>query len=175
MVCSKPVPPLMLSGIVEESIVDGPGLRYVVFTQGCPHACPGCHNPQTHAFSGGFAADLEQMVAQVEHNPLLRGVTLSGGEPFCQPEALCQFAKRIKALGKEVLSYSGYTIEQLVELGAHRPAVLELLQLCDILVDGPYLEAQRDLTLPFRGSANQRILQVQQVLPSLLRSAASAH
>lgn len=158
--------PLMLSGVVRESIVDGPGIRYVVFAQGCPHHCPGCHNPQTHPFEGGTAADLDEMVRQVAENPLLKGITLSGGEPFCQPEPLCELARRVKALGKDVMVYSGYTLEQLLEMGKTQPAVLELLYLCDTLVDGPYLEAERDLTLCFRGSANQRILDLHRELPA---------
>ena len=157
--------PLMLSGVVQESIVDGPGIRYVVFVQGCPHHCPGCHNPQTHPFEGGTPADLDQIVAQVAENPLLRGVTLSGGEPFCQPEPLCQLVRRIRALGKDVMVYSGYTLEQLLEMGKAQPAVRELLYLCDTLVDGPYMEEQRDLTLQFRGSANQRVIDLHQALP----------
>lgn len=157
--------PLRVSGVVQESIVDGPGIRYVVFVQGCPHHCPGCHNPQTHPFEGGTLADLDEIVGQVAENPLLRGVTLSGGEPFCQPEPLCRLAGRIHALGKDVMVYSGYTLEQLLAMGAAQPAVLDLLYACDTLVDGPYLEAERDLTLPFRGSANQRILDLHQVLP----------
>ena len=79
---------IRISGIVEESIVDGPGLRYVLFTQGCPHHCPGCHNPQTHDFSGGYDADLDEIVRQIAGDPLMSGVTFSGGEPFCQAEAL---------------------------------------------------------------------------------------
>ena len=135
---------LQLSGTVNDSIVDGPGIRYNIFVQGCPHHCPGCHIPK--------------ILAEIQENPLLSGVTFSGGEPFCQPEALCELAKGIKAVGKHLMVYSGYTYEQLLELGRKRPAVLELLDLCDILVDGPYLEAERDLTLSFRGSANQRLI-----------------
>lgn len=155
--------PLRLSGLVPESIVDGPGLRYVVFTQGCPHRCPGCQNPQTHPFEGGFEADLDQIVREVAEDPLLQGVTFSGGEPFAQAEALCPLAERLRALGKDIMVYSGYTLEQLLELARSQPAVGRLLRLSDILVDGPYLEAQRDLDLPFRGSANQRIIHLKEM------------
>ncbi len=151
-------PPLQLAGTVEDSIVDGPGIRYTIFVQGCPHRCPGCHNPQTHEFSGGYTADTEQLLEAVRSNPLLGGVTFSGGEPFCQPEALCALGREIKAMGKHLMVYSGYTYEQLLEIGRKRPAVLELLELADLLVDGPYREEERDLTLLYRGSANQRVI-----------------
>lgn len=149
---------LRISGIIPESIVDGPGIRLTVFTQGCPHHCPGCHNPQTHDFAGGTTIDVEEILRQVKENPLLCGVTFSGGEPFCQPGPLCELARAVKELGKTVMTYSGYTYEQLTQMGRADPAVRELLGLTDILVDGPYIEAQRDLTLRFRGSRNQRIL-----------------
>ncbi len=153
-------PVLRISGIEPESIVDGPGFRYVVFVQGCPHGCPGCHNPQTHDFSGGSQADMNSILADIAENPLLSGVTFSGGEPFSQPEALCWLAHQVKTMRKHLMVYSGYTYEELLELGKERPAITELLELTDTLVDGPYLEEERDLTLSFRGSRNQRIIQL---------------
>ena len=158
--------PLRISGVEPESIVDGPGFRYVIFTQGCPHRCPGCHNPQTHDFAGGEWADQEAILREIREDPLLRGVTFSGGEPFCQPEALCALAREIRAMGKDIVAYSGYTLEQLRELAKERPAVGELLKLCDILVDGPYLEARRDLTLRYRGSDNQRVILLREGEPA---------
>lgn len=149
---------LRISGIVSESIVDGPGIRYTIFTQGCPHHCPGCHNPQTHDFAGGYDADTDAILREVAEDPLLQGVTFSGGEPFCQPEALLPVAKAVKEMGKDLVVYSGYTLEQLLELAKERPAIGELLDTCDILVDGPYMEALRDIDLLFRGSSNQRII-----------------
>ena len=107
---------LRISGVVAESIVDGPGFRYVVFTQGCPHHCPGCHNPQTHSFEGGYDADIPAMLEEIRRDPLLDGITLSGGEPFCQPEALIPLAKAVKEMGKTVFAYTGYTLEQLWSL-----------------------------------------------------------
>ncbi|WP_247647426.1 anaerobic ribonucleoside-triphosphate reductase activating protein [Desulfovibrio desulfuricans] len=147
---------MRLSGIVEESIVDGPGLRYVLFTQGCPHHCKGCHNPQTHSFEGGFLLTAEAALAQMAENPLLSGITLSGGEPFEQAEALCAVAAGARAMGKSVMTYTGYVFEAL--LARDDPWTGRLLDLTDILVDGPYMEDLRDLELQFRGSSNQRLL-----------------
>ena len=149
---------LRISGVEPESIVDGPGFRYVIFTQGCPHHCPGCHNPQTHDFAGGKVADIPAILAEIQSDPLLQGVTFSGGEPFCQPAPLCAIARAVKGMGKDLVVYSGYTLEQLLEWGKEDPAVMELLRLCDTLIDGPYIQAQRDLTLRYRGSANQRVI-----------------
>lgn len=152
---------LRISGIVEESIVDGPGLRFSVFTQGCPHHCPGCHNPQTHDFNGGTIMTVEQIFQQYMENPLLSGITFSGGEPFCQPEPLAQLGKKVKEIGHHVMTYSGYTYEQLLEMAKTDAQVAELLKVTDTLVDGPYMEQFRDLELKYRGSSNQRIIQLE--------------
>ena len=149
---------LRLAGVIRESIVDGPGFRFAIFCQGCPHHCPGCHNPQTHDFAGGVPGNMEEILKEIRENPLLSGVTFSGGEPFCQPEALAELGRKVKAMNKHLMAYSGYTYEQLLELGKKRPAILELLELVDILVDGPFIEAEKDLTLSFRGSSNQRLI-----------------
>jgi anaerobic ribonucleoside-triphosphate reductase activating protein len=158
---------LQVSGVVEESIVDGPGLRYVVFTQGCPHGCPGCHNPETHSLSGGYSLSASSVLAAVRENPLLAGITFSGGEPFLQPDPLCLLAEGVRALGGTVAVYSGYTLEILRDLAAESPATARLLRLTDLLIDGPYVEALRDLDLPFRGSSNQRILERKEILAVL--------
>ena len=147
-----------VSALVEESIVDGPGLRYVVFTQGCPHHCPGCHNPETHDPEGGTVAEVDAVFEQFRENPLLSGITFSGGEPFMQPEPLCRLAEAVASLGKTVVTYTGFTFEQLTSMGRNNPAVAELLALTDTLIDGPYVDSLRDLELTFRGSANQRVL-----------------
>ena len=151
---------IKINSTIKESIVDGPGIRYVVFAQGCPHGCKGCHNPQTHDVNGGVFAEVDDIFMEIEENPLLSGVTFSGGEPFLQPVPLCRLAKKVRNIGKSIMIYTGYTIEHLIEMGRVDAAVTELLRLCDTLVDGPYIDAQRDLTLKFRGSANQRIIEL---------------
>ncbi len=154
----KPVM-LRLAGVIRESIVDGPGIRFTVFCQGCPHCCPGCHNEATHDFSGGYDCDIERIVTEVDKNPLLSGVTFSGGEPFCQPEAFLALARELRKRPKlNLIAYSGYTYEELTELGKENPAVSALLENLDYLVDGRFIMAQRDLTLEFRGSKNQRFI-----------------
>ena len=150
--------PLRINGIIAESIVDGPGIRYVVFVQGCPHRCEGCHNPETHDFSGGHAAEEDAIVGEIAENPLLSGVTFSGGEPFCQGAPLAAIARRVHGLGLDVMVYSGYTLEQLKEKAKTDAGVRDLLQETDTLVDGPFILAERDLTLTFRGSRNQRVI-----------------
>lgn len=148
---------IRLSGIVDDSIVDGPGFRLAVFVQGCPHHCPGCHNPQTHDFSGGYDESPEEIYRRFTANPLLKGVTFSGGEPFAQARALIPLAQMLREAGADLWIYSGYTLEQLLSEDAPDGAS-ELLRLCDVLVDGPFLLAQRNLELLYRGSGNQRLL-----------------
>lgn len=149
---------LRLSGLAEESIVDGPGIRFTVFTQGCPHNCKGCHNPQTHDFSEGYDSTIEEIFEKFVENPLLSGITFSGGEPFCQPEPLYYLGLKVKELKKNIVVYTGYTLEQLKKLQESNPFIASLLSITDILIDGPYVEELRDLELQFRGSSNQRIL-----------------
>lgn len=158
------MPELRISGIIRESVVDGPGIRFVVFTQGCPHHCPGCHNPNTHPFDGGKLVDTAKVLEEAAKNPLLKGVTLSGGEPFCQPGPLAALAKELRELGLDVMVYSGYTFEQLLEQAETEPDVMNLLRQTDVLVDGRFMEAEKSLNLRFRGSANQRILNVPESL-----------
>lgn len=152
---------LDLSGIVEDSIVDGPGIRTTVFCQGCPHHCEGCHNPETWEFGCGTRMDEERILEIIKSNPLCRGVTFSGGEPFAQAAGFAKLAKLLKAAGYEVASYSGYTFEQLLKGST---AQRELLEQIDILIDGPFLMGEKSLELVFRGSRNQRILDVKKSL-----------
>ena len=149
---------IRLAGVVRESIVDGPGIRFAVFVQGCPHHCPGCHNPQTHDPEGGYDCELQKILDAFDKNPMLRGITLSGGEPFDQAERLLPLAKAIVERGKDVVAFSGYTFEELMKKSEQTPAVKELLSLCCLLIDGRFVLAERDLTLRFRGSRNQRLL-----------------
>lgn len=147
---------LRLFGIAEESVVDGPGFRYAIFVQGCPHGCPGCHNPGSHAFDSGTVRDIDSIFQEICQNPLLKGVTFSGGEPFCQPGPLAELAKKVHHRGLDVMVYSGWTLEELQAM--EDPQVHALLEQADYLVDGPFLLEQRDIELNFRGSANQRVL-----------------
>ncbi len=140
-----------------DSIVDGPGLRIVVWTQGCPHNCVGCHNPQTHDSNGGEWYDVAQIIEKIENSKLQSGVTLSGGEPFMQPEALLPIVQAAKAKGLNVWSYTGFTYEQLLE----NPSCLALLSCLDVLVDGRFEIDKKDFRLWYKGSSNQRIIDVQ--------------
>lgn len=149
---------IRIAGIVRESIVDGPGIRFTVFCQGCPHACEGCHNPETHDFTGGSDCSIDRLLEEIEKNPLLAGVTFSGGEPFCQARGFAELAKKVREKNLSITVFSGYTLEQLNEMGKQDEDVRELLQLTDILIDGPYIKELRDLTLRFRGSSNQRVI-----------------
>ena len=148
---------LDLSGIVQDSIVDGPGIRTTVFSQGCPHHCEGCHNPETWEFGCGTPMEEERIAEIVRSTPLCRGVSFSGGEPFAQAEGVARRARLLKEKGYEVASYSGYTFEQLLR---GTPAQQGLLKTIDVLIDGPFVLAERSLELSFRGSRNQRILDV---------------
>lgn len=152
--------PIRLYGIARESIVDGPRLRFVVFTQGCPHKCPGCHNPGSYDPAGGFDSDVAKIFAEYRKNPLLRGITFSGGEPFLWGHALAALGRAVRETGGDVMVYSGWTYEQLLVKAESESGVRELLEAANYLVDGPYIAEQRDLSLQYRGSRNQRILDV---------------
>lgn len=155
---------IRIAGIEPESIVDGPGYRLAVFTQGCPHHCPECHNPETHDVCGGRLTDTEEIIAQLGKNPLVRGVTLTGGEPMLQAAALCEVAKAAKEKGLSVWCYTGYTLEALLERGD--PDQMRLLSLCDVLVDGPFVVHLRSLDLLYCGSSNQRLIRMKETLAS---------
>jgi len=155
---------LRLFGVAAESITDGPGIRYAIFTQGCPHYCPGCHNPESHSFTDGYLVSEETIIGEILTNPLLDGITLSGGEPFMQAEELIPVAMAAEAHGLSVIIFSGYTYEELLELSLSRPGYKELLEHSDILIDGRFEIEKKSMNLRFRGSTNQRAINVRQSL-----------
>ena len=149
---------IRIAGVVNDSIVDGPGLRFAVFTQGCSHHCPGCHNPETHDPQGGRDEDTDALIARMKKNPLLSGLTLSGGDPMEQSAPCLALAKAAHEMGLNVWAYTGYTWEQLLE--RNHPGQMALLGETDVLVDGPFILAQRSLELDYCGSKNQRLISV---------------
>lgn len=155
---------IRIAGTVNDSIVDGKGIRFTIFVQGCPHKCKGCHNPQTHDFDGGHDASTEELLSKIKANPLLDGVTFSGGEPFCHASVLAELAREIHALGLDIVTYSGYTFEELLSGSDIHPEWLELLKETDILIDGRYMEELRSYEVRFRGSTNQRYLDAKESL-----------
>ena len=148
---------IRISGLENDSIVDGDGFRFVIFVQGCPHHCIGCHNPKTHDFSGGTVMDTEDILCRIQKNPLLDGVTFSGGEPFCQAAALAEIGKRVHAMGLNIVTYTGYTFEELYTRKKEGD-IEALLQVTDILVDGRFIKSLKTNKLLFRGSRNQRVI-----------------
>ena len=145
---------IRIAGLVPESYVDGDGIRFAIFMQGCLRNCEGCHNPETHALDGGRLMDTTEIISEIKKNPLLDGITLTGGEPFLQVDAANELARAAKNLGLSVWCYTGFTFEDL-------PPEVELLKNIDVLIDGEFVESLRDLELQFRGSHNQRIIDLQ--------------
>lgn len=152
----KEITTLRIAGIIRESIVDGPGIRFAVFGQGCPHNCQGCHNPDSHDFEGGYDCAIDKILEEIDKNPLLKGVTFSGGEPFCQAEEFAELGEKIRERGLSVVTFTGYTYEELLDLS--NESINRLLEVTDLLIDGRYEADKRNLTLKFRGSSNQRII-----------------
>ena len=149
-----------IADITNDSIVDGPGLRLTVFFQGCPHDCPGCHNPQTHDPNGGNVCTLSDIEAAIDKNPLLSGVTLSGGEPFLQAGAAAQVARLAHEKGLDVITYTGFTAQELESKRASEPEAQALFLQSDYIIEGRFIQSQRTLEKRFRGSKNQRIIDV---------------
>ena len=151
---------IRIAGTVNDSIVDGNGFRFTIFTQGCPHHCKGCHNPQTHAFDGGNMVTEEELLEKIKANPLLDGVTFSGGDPLYLGSRLdlLELIKEIKEKfpTKTMWLYTGYLWEEIKDL--------ELVSYLDVLVDGEFIYEQLDATLKWKGSANQRVIDVQKSL-----------
>lgn len=153
---------LRIAGIIKESIVDGPGIRLVVFAQGCKHHCPGCHNPETHSFTGGKLVSIASIMEMVKSNPLLDGLSFSGGEPFEQAKMFAELAKMAKALKLSIVTYTGYTYEEII--ARKNPGWEELLSQTDLLIDGKYDISWKNLLLRFRGSENQRIIDLNKTM-----------
>jgi len=148
---------MRLAGIIPESIVDGPGVRFVVFAQGCPHHCPGCHNPQTWDIEGGKERTMQEIRKMLrKRKSKLRGITISGGEPFLQAVEMAELAREAKKIDLDVVTYTGYLYEDLLSL--ERPGIQELLEVTDLLVDGQFQQELKDIALAFRGSSNQRLI-----------------
>jgi len=155
---------MRIAGVTYESLVDGPGLRVVIFVQGCDLACPQCHNPDSWPKTGGRDYTVREVMRLMKKagpgKKMVRGVTFSGGEPFLQAGDLAQIAFEAKRIGWDVTTYTGYTYEELAKR-TEDSDIQALLNLTDYLIDGPYLHAQRDLDLKFRGSTNQRIIDME--------------
>lgn len=141
-----------------DSIVDGIGIRTVIWTQGCSHNCPYCHNPKTHDFNGGDLVELEDVIEELENLSGQDGVTFSGGDPMFQPKECAILAKKVHELGMNVWAYTGFTFEELIEKG--NKDILEFLNNIDVLIDGRFEIDKKSLDLEFRGSSNQRIIDI---------------
>lgn len=156
-----------IAGINFESVVDGEGVRVVVFISGCLHNCKGCHNPASHSFTAGqpFTQELQdEIIAYIQDTPFISGVTLSGGDPMYSAKDLVPFIKRLRAdvKGITIWIYSGFQYEKILE----NSEMYELLCLCDVLVDGEFVLEQRDITLAYKGSRNQRVIDIHKSLSS---------
>ena len=149
-----------------DSIVDGPGLRAVLWTQGCGHHCKGCQNPQTWDFNGGGLVPLKMVYDAIDELEYQDGLTISGGDPMFQPESCLKVAKYAKSKGLNIWVYTGFTYEELINLSKKNSAYLEFFQNIDVLVDGRFILEERDLSLLFRGSRNQRLIDMPKTLES---------
>jgi anaerobic ribonucleoside-triphosphate reductase activating protein len=145
-----------VAGIVRESVVDGPGIRFVIFAQGCKHNCEGCQNPETHDMMGGEMIEADELVEEIINNKHIDGVTFSGGDPFFQVEAFKYIAQRLKSRKINIIAYSGYKYEKIID----NEERFELLKNIDVLIDGAFLIDKRTYNKPFRGSSNQRVIDV---------------
>lgn len=157
---------LRIAGTENDSIVDGPGFRFTIFTQGCPHHCPGCHNPQTHDFNAGEEVDTATLLQKIDGNPMLDGVTFSGGEPFCQAVTLAALGEEIHKRGLNLITYTGFTYEQLRAQATAENGYAALLAVTDFLVDGRFEQDKKSYLLRFKGSSNQRFLDMQKTRES---------
>ncbi len=151
---------LAVKEIQEDSIVDGEGIRSVIWFQGCPHHCESCHNPETWDFDAGYEVPIEEVKEQIDELEFQAGVTFSGGDPMCQIEALVELASYVKGKGMNVWCYTGYEYDDLIKLNEKNPLYMEALKNIDVLVDGPFVLDLKSFNVPFRGSSNQRLIDV---------------
>ena len=147
-----------VAGFNKNSITDGPGFRFVIFAQGCVHGCKGCHNPETHPFGTGENYSVADLIAMIRKNPMIKGVTFSGGDPFCQPKEFALLGRELKKLGYEICAFTGYLYEALAK--DENDDKFSLLKEVDILIDGPFVESEKSMDLKFKGSRNQRTIDV---------------
>jgi anaerobic ribonucleoside-triphosphate reductase activating protein len=155
---------IRLSGIIHESLVNGPGIRRVFFSQGCKHNCKECFNPETHSFDGGELRDMDELIEDLRSNPIISGVTFSGGDPFEQADKFSYMAQKIKALGLNIWCYTGYKFEYIVNNLKDNEAWNKLINNIDVLVDGRFEVTLRDESIKYRGSSNQRVIDVKNSL-----------
>ena len=153
-----------LAGIAYESLVNGPGIRRVFFAQGCKHTCKGCFNPETHSFDKGIVLEIDKLIKDVLENPMITGVTFSGGDPIEQAHSFSYMAKILKNKGLNIWCYTGYTFEKLLDKMKENKDIRELLNNIDVLVDGKFEINNKKEELKFRGSSNQRIIDVNKSL-----------
>lgn len=162
--CNKKCPlmendKIRIAGVQKESIVDGPGIRYVVFTQGCPHHCKGCHNMQTHDFNGGKMVSINEIASDIKKNPLIKGVTISGGEPFVQAKQVSKLIDSLQDKNYDYMVYTGYNYENLLQNANDSNGYMDLLKRTDVLMDGKFIEELKNENTIFRGSTNQRAIE----------------
>lgn len=150
----------LASCLQPDSIVDGPGIRTVIWTQGCSHNCKGCHNKTTHDFNGGFLVSVEDVKKEIDSFEAQDGITLSGGDPLFQKKACMEICKFVKQKGQNVWCYTGFLFEDLIK----DKEALAFLKYVDVLVDGKFILEEKSLNLYYKGSKNQRIIDVQESL-----------
>lgn len=158
---------IRLAAILPESLVNGPGMRRVLFGQGCPHNCKGCFSPHTHSYTEGVFIDMDEIIEDIKRNPIISGVTFSGGDPFEQADKFAYIGRAVKALGLNIWCYTGYTFEYIIQHRNTKKGWQELLDIIDMLVDGKFDETKQNPKLKFRGSSNQRIIKVSDSLEAL--------
>ena len=147
-----------------DSIVDGEGIRTVIWTQGCPHHCLGCHNPETWDFDGGALIELEEIYEIIDGLEGQDGITFSGGDPFMQPKECSEIAKYARSKGLNIWAYTGFEYEQLLTLSEKKPEIMDFLKEVDVLVDGRFVLEKKSFSCIFRGSTNQRVIDVKESL-----------